>query len=261
VHRSSLAGAATGLLATRLNINGLLASILVMIALQSINLRILGLRSNLPLLDADTIFAPVQALLTPFFGDSVSNAVVARYAAITVLLAIAAVLIVALHWFFGTDLGLALRATGDNPQMSSAQGVNTAGMQILGLAISNAMIALAGALFAPYQGFADVSIGRGLIVVGLASVIIGEVLFNPQRLVTALIATAIGSLIYRLFVTLALTYTGRIGLQETDLQLVTALIVIAAMAVPQIRRGVSGQRRLKLALAFERRKPKDESRA
>jgi putative tryptophan/tyrosine transport system permease protein len=257
----SLAGAATGLLATRLNINGLLASILMMIALQSINLRILGLRSNLPLLDADTVFAPVQALLMAFFGDSVSSGVVARYAAITVLLAIATVLIAALHWFLGTNLGLALRATGDNPQMTSAQGVNTAAMQILGLAISNGMIALAGALFAPYQGFADVSIGRGLIVVGLASVIIGEVLFNPQRLVTALIATAIGSLVYRLFVTLALTYTGRIGLQETDLQLVTALIVIAAMAVPQIRRGVSGQRRLKLGLAFERRKPKDESRA
>jgi putative ABC transport system permease protein len=145
--------------------------------------------------------------------------------------------------------------------MTSAQGINTARMQILGLAISNAMIALAGALFAPYQGFADVSIGRGLIVVGLASVIIGEVLFNPQRLVTALIATATGSLIYRLFVTLALTYTSRIGLQETDLQLVTALIVIGAMAVPQIRRGVSSQRRLKLALAFERQKPKDERRA
>jgi putative ABC transport system permease protein len=228
-----------------------------MIALQSINLRILGLRSNLPLLDADTIFAPAQRLLAPLFGESVSSGVVSRYAAIAVLLAIAAVLIAALHWFFGTNVGLALRATGDNPQMTSAQGINTARMQILGLAISNAMIALAGALFAPYQGFADVSIGRGLIVVGLASVIIGEVLFNPQRLVTALIATAIGSLIYRLFVTLALTYTGRIGLQETDLQLVTALIVIAAMAVPQIRRGVSGQRRLKLAFAFERRKPKD----
>jgi putative ABC transport system permease protein len=98
------------------------------------------------------------------------------------------------------------------------------------------LIALAGALFAPYQGFADVTIGRGLIVIGLASLIIGEVLFRPQHVRGALVAAAAGSLIYRLFVTLALNYTGRIGLQETDLQFVTALIVIAAMAVPQLRR-------------------------
>lgn len=253
-----LAGAATGMLATRLKINGLLASILVMIALYSINLRILGLRSNLPLLDADTIFAPVQRWIAALVGSSVSLGVTQRYGASIVLLGLVTLLIAALHWFLHTDLGLALRATGDNEQMARAQGINTDGMKILGLALSNGLIALAGALFAPYQGFADVSIGRGLIVVGLASVIIGEVLFSPRRLVTALIAAAVGSLVYRLFVTLALIYTGRIGLQETDLQLVTALIVIVAMAVPHIRRGVVGQRRAKLARVHQGPKANDE---
>ncbi len=241
----AVAGAATGLLATRLKLNGLLASILVMIALSSINLRVLGLRSNLPLLNVDTIFAPFARWFSPLFGTSVSAGVVQRYAASSVLLVIVALLIVAIYWFLHTDLGLALRATGDNEQMASAQGINTNSTKVMGVALSNALIALSGALFAPYQGFADVSIGRGLIVVGLASVIIGEVLFNPQRLLTALIAAAVGSLVYRLFITLALTYTGRIGLQETDLQLVTALIVIAALAVPQLRRGGIRTRRFK----------------
>jgi putative tryptophan/tyrosine transport system permease protein len=241
----ALAGAATGLLATRLKINGLLASILVMIGLYSINLRVLGLRSNLPLLDAPTIFDPVEAWLAAGTGGA-SSGVVARYAAILVFLLIDIALIGGLHWFLQTDLGLALRATGDNEQMAGAQGIRNDRMKILGLAISNGLIALSGALFAPYQGFADVTIGRGLIVVGLAAVIVGEVLFNPRRLASALVAVAAGALIYRLFVTLALNYTSRLGLQETDLQFVTALIVIAAMAIPRLRRGIAGQRRLRL---------------
>jgi putative tryptophan/tyrosine transport system permease protein len=245
----ALAGAATGLLATRLKIIGLLASILVMIALYSINLRVLGLRSNLPLLDEPTIFDPVEAWLAAGTGLGRSSGVVARYAAILVFLLIDALLIAGLHWFLQTDLGLALRATGDNEQMAGAQGIRNDRMKILGLAISNGLIALSGALFAPYQGFADVTIGRGLIVVGLAAVIVGEVLFNPRRLSTALVAVAAGALIYRLFVTLALNYTSRIGLQETDLQFVTALIVIAAMAIPRLRRGIAGQRRIRLPVA------------
>jgi putative ABC transport system permease protein len=241
-----LAGVLTGLLATRLKINGLLASILVMIALYSVNLRILGLRSNLPLLDADTIFAPARGWLLAVFGPGLSGGLALRYAAIAVLLLLAAALIAALHWLLNTDLGLALRAVGDNEAMAGAQGIDADAMKITGLALSNGLIALSGALLAPYQGFADVSIGRGLIVVGLASVIIGEVLLRPQRLGAALVAVALGSLVYRLFVTLALAYTGRIGLQETDLQLVTALIVVAAMAVPQLRSGLGAQGRFRL---------------
>jgi putative ABC transport system permease protein len=240
----ALAGAATGVLATRLKINGLLASILVMIALYSINLRVLGLRSNLPLLDAATIFDPLEVWLAPLVGGA--GGVVQRYAAIVAFALIAILLIAALDWMLHTEFGLALRATGDNEQMASAQGVSVARMKICGLALSNGLIALAGALFAPYQGFADVTIGRGLIVVGLASVIIGEALFTPRRLRSALIAVAAGSLIYRLFVTLALNYTGRLGLQETDLQLVTALIVILAMAAPRFRRGAAAGRRFRL---------------
>src|SRR5262245_44381612 len=239
----ALAGAATGVLATRLRINGLLASILVMIALYSINLRILGLRANLPLLDAATIFDPVATMLAPLFGGA--GGLAQRYAAILIFGLIVVLLALGLNWFLHTELGLALRAAGDNEQMAGAQGISVDRMKIFGLALSNALIALAGALFAPYQGFADVTIGRGLIVVGLAAVIIGEALFNPQRLSTALAAVAAGSVIYRLFVTLALNYTSRIGLQETDLQLVTALIVILAMAVPRFRRGVTGRRRFR----------------
>src|SRR5690242_13558665 len=160
----ALAGAATGLLATRLKINGLLASILVMIALYSINLRILGLRSNLPLLEAATIFDPVEAWLAPLFGGS--SGVTQRYAAILIFTILAMLLVAGLNWFLHTELGLALRAAGDNEQMASAQGIGVDRMKIFGLALSNALIALAGALFAPYQGFADVTIGRGLIVVG-----------------------------------------------------------------------------------------------
>jgi putative ABC transport system permease protein len=215
-----------------------------MIALYSINLRVLGLRSNLPLLDAPTIFDPVEGWLGGLLGGAVSSGVVQRYAAIVVFALLDALLIAGLSWFLHTDLGLALRATGANEQMASAQGIDNDRMKILGLALSNALIALSGALFAPYQGFAHVTIGRGLIVVGLAAVIVGEVLFNPRRLLVALVAAAAGSLLYRLFVTLALNYTGRLGLQETDLQLVTALIVIAALAVPRLRRGAGRPGRL-----------------
>jgi putative ABC transport system permease protein len=250
----ALAGAATGLLATRLKINGLLASILVMIALYSINLRILGLRSNLPLLDAPTIFDPVEGWLAGLLGDAVAGGVLQRYAAIVVFALINGLLIAGLNWFLHTDFGLALRATGANEQMASAQGVDNDRMKIYGLALSNGLIALSGGLFAPYQGFADVTIGRGLIVVGLAAVIVGEVLFNPRRLVVALLAAAAGSLLYRLFVTLALNYTGRIGLQETDLQFVTAVIVIVALAVPRLRRGGARQGRARLGSSAARDK-------
>ncbi len=246
-----LAGALTAVLAARLNINGLLASILVALALNSINLRLLGLglkaeegrgpTANLALVDTPTIVQGASILLAPLNGTCLASGaclnegVVARYAQSLVFGAITLMLGTLLYWFLNTEVGLALRAVGDNPQMVRAQGVNSDTMQLLGLAVSNALIAVSGALVIATLGFADVTLGRGLIIVGLAAVIIGEVLVSPRTLRTALAGAIVGSVVYRLFVALALRNTRFIGLQETDLQMVTAVIVFVALSLPRLR--------------------------
>lgn len=244
-------GATTAVLAARLRINGLLASILVALALNSLILRFLGFgiegggpTANLPILAAPTVsdgarglFAGWQnACLAPdaCFGSGVIN----RYAQILVYGLLTLALSGGLYLFLNTEIGLALRAVGDNPQMVRAQGISSERMQMLGLALSNALIAVSGALVIGTLGFADVSLGRGLIVVGLAAVIIGEVIVSPRRLGTALAGAVLGSVLYRVFVALALRNTRSLGLQETDLQLLTALIVIVALGLPQLRRFV-----------------------
>ncbi|GIV96567.1 MAG: ABC transporter permease [Herpetosiphonaceae bacterium] len=247
----AVAGATTALLAARLRINGLLASILVALALNSINLRILGQgvaervpTANLPIAFnapdvTDIAKGPMRSLLVDVClaaDECITPAVADRYAAILVFLVITALLVILLHWFLNTELGLALRATGDNEQMVRAQGINPTAMRVIGLALSNGLIALSGALYARYQGFADVTLGRGLIIVGLASVIIGEVVLPPSVLRRALLGAALGAVLYRVLITLALNTTGNIGLQESDLQLITAVIVIVALAAPQLRR-------------------------
>jgi putative ABC transport system permease protein len=245
------AGALTAFLAARLQINGLLASILVALALNSINLRILGQAgasreptANLAIsLSSSLVTSPAQAPLRRALVDKClgpdacyTTAVADRYAAIVVFGLIASALIGLLYWFFNTEIGLALRATGDNEQMVRAQGINPTAMRVVGLALSNGLIAVSGALFARYQGSADVTLGRGLISVGLASVIIGEVIVSPKTLRGALLGAALGAVVFRLFITLALRNTSTVGLRETDLQLVTSLIVIAALALPRFRR-------------------------
>lgn len=246
-----LAGALTGWLATRLRINSLLASIIVALGLYSINLRLLGLgtasrgpTANLPLLGADSGF--VDAGVRPLFAgldgfclapDSCINKAYITYAAQTlVFLLIAIGLIAALHWFLNTELGLALRAVGDNEQMVRAQGMSADAMKMLGLALSNGLIALSGALIVARFGYAEVNLGRGLIITGLAAVIIGEVVVTPRTLRRALIGVVVGVLLYRLLITLALNNTRALGLQETDLQLLTACIVVVALALPRLRR-------------------------
>ena len=241
----ALAGAATGLIHTGLKINGLLASILVLTGAFTINLRIMG-QSNIPLLNVDTIFSPYRPFFRELFIERWDNAWVRVHSnimAIVVFLVIIVVLKLALDWFLHTELGLSVRATGDNPQMIRALGVNTERMKILGLALSNGMVGLSGALLAQYQGFADVNSGAGLIIAGLAAVIIGETLFGRKTVARATAAVVLGMIVYRLAIAAALTINipipGRdapFRMEATDVKLATALLVLVALAIPRIQR-------------------------
>ncbi|MDC7703574.1 ABC transporter permease [Vogesella indigofera] len=223
----ALAGAVSGLvtawLHVRLNILQLLASILVMIALYSINLRIMG-APNMPLIGSPTVFAP-------FIGEALENSWLVQPAVLAVIIVAAKI---ALDLFFASQTGLAMRATGANPRMARAQGVATERMVLSGMALSNALIALAGALYVQTQGGADVSMGVGTIVVGLAAVIIGETLLPSRKLWVITLATIIGALLYRLLIAVALN-ADFIGLQAQDLNLITALLVGGALVLPQLK--------------------------
>jgi putative ABC transport system permease protein len=216
----SLAGAATALLNSRLKINGLLAGILVSIGLWTVNLRVMQEKANVPLLTVDTVLTPVRA----YIADP-NLVAVAVFGVVTVLL------VLALYWLLHTDLGLALRATGENEKMVRAQGIDADAMRLIGLALANALTAFAGGLVAQFQGFADVGMGLGMIVSGLASVIIGETLVRQRGVGMTIVAVAAGSVVYRLVIAAALF----IGLGPSDMRLVTSLIVVVALAVPQIR--------------------------
>jgi putative ABC transport system permease protein len=224
------AGALTGMVTATLNVRfkilNLLASILTMIALFSVNLRVMG-KPNVALLNEET-------MLTPFYGLGLKEYLV-RPIFIFVLVAIAIVVV----WrFLESDAGLAMRATGTNARMARAQGVKTGNQVYLGIALSNALVALGGALFAQTNGFADVTSGVGTIVVGLAAVIVGETLFGKRGLLIALIGCVFGSIIYRLAIQLALS-TDVLGLKASDLNLVTAVLVAIALILPRLRRGGS----------------------
>lgn len=223
---AALAGACAGMvtawLNVRLKILHLLASILTMIALYSINLRIMG-RPNVALLGETTVFSPLDALDLP------------TYVALPIALAVLVVVVkLALDWFLNSEVGLAMRATGVNPRMARAQGINTEHYILGGMALSNALVALAGALFAQSQGAADVTLGVGVIVVGLAAVIGGEAIMNTRAVWRATLACIIGSIIYRLAVAAALN-TDVLGLKAQDLNLITAVLVTLAMVLPGVR--------------------------
>lgn len=224
---AALAGAAAGWvtawLNVRLNILQLLASILVMIALYSINLRIMG-APNVPLIGEPTVFAQ-------FIGDSGENAWLVQPALLAAIIVAAKL---GLDFFFSSQLGLAMRATGANPRMARAQGISTDRAILSGMALSNALIALAGALYVQTQGGADISMGVGTIVIGLAAVIIGETLIPSRTLWIITLATVLGAILYRLFIALALT-ADFIGLQAQDLNLITALLVGFALVLPNIK--------------------------
>ncbi|ARP87253.1 ABC transporter permease [Bordetella genomosp. 9] len=223
VAAGAAAGWVTGWLNVKLRIMDLLASILVMIALYSVNLRVMG-RPNVPLITEPTVFTLLQpAWLSDY---------VARPAILLVVVIVCKLL---LDWFLSTEQGLALRATGANPRMARAQGVNTGRLILGGMALSNALVALAGALFAQAQGGADISMGLGTIVIGLAAVIVGESLLPARRMAWATLAVILGAIVYRFFVTLALN-SDFIGLQAQDLNLVTAVLVTIALVIPRLRR-------------------------
>jgi len=232
-----VAGAITGLLHTKCRINGLLSGILVMTALYSVNLHVMG-KSNVPLLNEVTLATKAEHLGTWLAGSAhdlnvFGWAVGVRDASmlLAVLLFIS-VLGMVLYLFFRTNLGTAIRATGDNPQMIRALGVSVDFILILGLALSNGLIALSGAMLAQYQGFADVQMGIGMVVWGLASVIIGEALVGTASLGLLITGAVIGSVLFRLLVAIALRW----GLNPNDLKLITALFVFVALVGPQLLR-------------------------
>jgi len=230
-----LAGATTGVLHARFRIHGLLAGILVMTALYSINLRIMG-KSNLPLLENATLVRHAEDLGLRLAGAShveivrwtVGSGEIAVLAAALVCSALVATL---LYAFLRTKLGTAMRATGDNEKMIRALAVDVGRMQIAGLALANGLIAVSGALLAQYQGFADVQMGIGMVVLGLASVIIGEALVGtPRGIGLSITGALLGSVLFRLLVAIAL----RAGLDPNDLKLVTAVFVLAALVAPTL---------------------------
>ncbi len=220
------AGTFTGILSTKLNILNLLSGILTMTLLYSVNLRIMG-RPNIPLLGQTTILDQFNSLLSGVGLGDYSNLIFFGI----VLIALKALI----DLFFNTELGLALRATGDNEQMIVAQGVNTDVMKVLGLAISNGLVAFSGGLVAQYSGFADVGMGIGMIIAGLASVIVGETLLPTKSFMWVTTGVVTGSIIYRAAIMLALRYGYNLGFKASDLKLITALIVIVALATPHVR--------------------------
>ena len=213
-----IAGAVTGLLHVWGKINPLLAGIITQIALYSINLRIMGNKANVPLLRQETLFSGLRA--DGLLGTWVSVAFFALAVAVVCAL---------VYWFLGTQYGVALRATGDNELMARSQGINTGTTKIVGLMISNGLVAFCGTLVAQYSGFADISMGIGLIVAGLASVIVGQAIFGMTAVWQAVVAAALGSIIYRSVIQLAISQ----GFNPNDMKLISAVLVVLALVLPQ----------------------------
>src|SRR5258708_24786005 len=237
------AGATTGVLHTKFKINGLLSGILVMTALYSVNLHVMG-KSNVPLLNEATLASEAESLgnslLHTTGGDLnvLGWSVGVRDAAMLVaMLGLVTFVGLVLYLFFRTNLGTAMRATGDNPQMIRALGVSVDFIIILGLALSNGLIALSGSLLAQYQGFGDVQMGMGMVVWGLASVIIGEALVGTRKLGWAITGAIMGSILFRLLVAVALRW----GLNPNDLKLITAAFVFAALILPRALESLRGK--------------------
>jgi len=223
----ALAGLVTGYLHVRWKILGLLAGIATMTALYSINLRIMG-KPNIALLTETSLFS--------YFSGT--------HASLMLLTIIILITVVLLYLFLSSQFGLALRATGINPKVSSAYGINVGKMTLVGLAMSNGLIALGGALFAQCHGFADISLGTGTLIIGLASVIVGESVFHKQTILSMLMSCIVGSVLYRIVIAIALN-SQMIGLQASDLNLITAILVVIAMLIPQLQQKIRSKTRRK----------------
>lgn len=227
-----IVGCFTGLLHTKGKINPLLAGILTMIALYSINLRIMG-RPNVALISEETLKQQVKAFFTNYLSA------VQRFDIIISMFILVIIIKFILDWFLKTEIGTALRATGDNQRMVRSFSVNTDFTIILGVGLSNGLVALSGALFAQYQGNANATMGVGIIIIGLASVIIGEAIFGTKSVTRVTMAVIGGAVIYYFAVAFAL----RLGLEASDLRLITAIIVIIALVAPQMISSVRERRK------------------
>jgi putative ABC transport system permease protein len=224
-----VAGCCTGLLNTKLKINSLLSGILMMTILYSVNLRIMG-RSNIQLLTVDTLLTPLENLemsrFIPIIGFFFVVALATK---------------IATDMFLHTQLGFAMRATGDNEQMIRTLGVNTDNMTVLGLGLSNALVALSGSLVAQDQGFADIGMGIGMIVAGLAAIIIGETIIGSKTVQRLTLAALVGSIIYKFIIAVGL----RLGLAPTDLKMATGAMVILALGIPALKKEKEGKLHLR----------------
>lgn len=222
-----LAGSVTGFLHTKLKIPDLLAGILTQFGLYSINLRIMG-KANFGLLNETTLFSQIKELGVP-----------SKWAGLAVGVVFAVVLVIGIYCFFGTEIGCALRATGNNPDMVKAMGANTKVYIVLGLVVGNGLVAMAGALLAQYQGYADINMGVGSIVMGLAAIMIGEVLFSKRSYMHRLTGVVIGSVVYRIIVAfvlrISLNSNGIIKITTDDMKLITAVIVVIALVAPELK--------------------------
>jgi putative ABC transport system permease protein len=226
-----LAGMTTALIHTKLRINNIVAGIIVMTALYSVNLRVMG-RANISLLSVRTLFDEATAAVGSGAQGPAAGGMVGETSVTIVLTLLLLVLAgAALAWFMHTDLGLAVRATGENQAMIRSLGVDTDRTKLIGLGLSNGAIALSGALVAQDHGFADIGMGIGILVTGAAAVMIGEALFGDGSIERWVVATVVGVLIYRFLVALAL----RIGLAPVDLKLITAALLLLALALPRLR--------------------------
>jgi putative tryptophan/tyrosine transport system permease protein len=235
-----IAGCMTGILHTFGKINNLLAGILMMIALYSINLRIMG-RSNIPLLNSETSFTKIGDLFENSGIDSFFNNILVMvglgdslpetWGILFFMVIVTFVIKLLTDWFLQTEIGLAIRATGDNKRMIRSFSANTNLLTVIGLGLSNALVAFSGGLIAQQGGFADVGMGIGMIIIGLASVIIGEALFGTKTIARTTLAVVGGSIIYRIVVSMALRFD---FLEPGDMKLITALIVILALTAPKM---------------------------
>ncbi len=224
------AGVVTGLLHTKLKIPAILAGILTMFGLYSINLRIMG-QPNTSLIGNNTMISLIKDMFPTAAELGVKNITLQTGVVLLVGLVFSLATIALLYWLFGTELGSCVRATGNNDTMVRAQGVNTDMTKIVGLAASNGFIALSGALVTQTQGYADVGMGQGAIVIGLASIVLGEVLFfRVKNFAIKMIAIMCGSVVYRVIIALVL----RFGLDTNDMKLFTAIVVAAALSIPTL---------------------------
>lgn len=233
----AIAGIVTGILNTKLKIPTILSGILTMTALYSINIRIMG-KANTSLIGKNTVFSSLRLFLESYTPVA-KNEIAANIGPLNISMLIlgfivCTVLVAGLYWFFGTELGSAIRASGDNEDMSRALGINTNAMKIISLALSNALVALSGAFVAQSQGYADVNMGTGTIVIGLASIIIGETLIKGKgknAFLTMLISALVGSVAYRIIISFVIM----LGMNSSDLKLFTAVIVAFALFIPKIK--------------------------